>query len=174
MLATVTASTPMGLDNNMHKSQPVSLRKLVLLAALQLSTVWDLITTLLGILIILDSRNLIAVCLAVIGTLIVVAFNFATRSIWRRRQHFSAYGLQLLGLRLIWLMALGVDLWTSLTCNAWFISANPPINSVALGDLLGSLSSGQMIIVVFVTTVTVVSPMLVGYLRGQDIDALLN
>ena len=71
-------------------------------------------------------------------------------------------------------MALGVDLWTSLTCNAWFISTDPSLNSVALGDLLGSLSLGQMIIVVFVTVVTVVSPMLVGYLRNQDIDTLLN
>ena len=69
----------------MRQSKSGSLRKLVLMAALQLSTVWDLITTLLGILIILDSRNLVAVCLAVIGTLIVVAFSFATRSIWRKR-----------------------------------------------------------------------------------------
>ncbi|MEO1070406.1 MAG: hypothetical protein AAFW95_15050 [Cyanobacteria bacterium J06638_6] len=158
----------------MNQSQPISLRKLVLMAALQLSTIWDLVTTLLGILIILDSRNLVAVCLAVIGTLIIVSFNFSTRSIWRRRQHFSAYGLQLLGLRLIWLMALGVDLWTSLTCNAWFISANPPANSIALNGLLRSLSLGQLIIVVFVTLVTVVSPTLVGYLRGQDINTLLS
>jgi hypothetical protein len=158
----------------MNQSQTLSLRKLVLMAALQLSTVWDLVTTLLGILIILDSRNLVAVCLAIIGTLIIVAFNLSTRSIWRRRQHLSAYGLQLLGLRLIWLMALGVDLWTSLTCNAWFISANPLLNSIALNDLLGSLSFGQLIIVVFVTLVTVVSPTLVGYLRGQDINTLLS
>jgi hypothetical protein len=152
----------------------MSLRKLVLMAALQLSTVWDLITTLLGILIILDSRNLVAICLAVIGTLIVVAFNFATRPIWRRRQHFSSAGLPLLGLRLVWLMAIAVDLWTSLTCNAWFISTNLPTNSVALGALLGSLTFGQLIIVVFVTLVSGVSPMLVSYLRDQDIDVLLS
>ncbi|MGF1516908.1 MAG: hypothetical protein ACFCVB_03765 [Nodosilinea sp.] len=158
----------------MHQSRSVSLRKVVLMAALQLSTVWDLITTLLGILIILDSRNLVAVSLAVIGTLIVVAFNFATRPIWRRRQRYSAYGLQLLGLRLVWLMALAVDLWTSLTCNAWFIGAQRPTDSVALGDLLSALSLGQLVIVVFITLVTGVSPMLVGYLRDQDINTLLN
>lgn len=158
----------------MRQSKSMSLRKLVLMAALQLSAVWDLITTLLGILIILDSRNLVAVCLAVIGTLIVVAFSFATRSIWRKRQHFSAYGFQLVGLRLVWLMALMVDLWTSLTCNAWFISANTPNTSIALGDLLGRLTLGQLIIVVFVTLVTGVSPIVMSYLRDQDIDSLLG
>lgn len=158
----------------MHQSQPVSLRKLVLMAALQLSTVWDLVTTLLGILLILDSRNLVSICLAAIGTLIVVAFNFSTRPIWRRRQRYSASGLTLLGLRIVWLMAVAVDLWTSLTCNAWFVSARQSIDSVALQDLLGSLSAGQQIIVVFITLASGVSPMLVGYLRNQDIDSLLN
>jgi hypothetical protein len=158
----------------MHQSPPVSLRKLVLMAALQLSTLWDLITTLLGILIILDSRNLVAISLAVIGTLIVVAFNFSTQPIWRRRQRYSAFGFQLLILRLVWLMALGVDLWTSLTCNAWFIGTQRATDSVALGDLLGSLSLGQLVLLVFITLVTGVSPMLVGYLRDQDIDTLLS
>ncbi|HSM81642.1 MAG TPA: hypothetical protein VLS96_08145 [Nodosilinea sp.] len=158
----------------MHESHPLSLRKLVLLGALQLSTIWDLITTLLGILIILDSRNLVAISLAVIGTLIVVAFNFATRFIWQRRQRYSRLGLPLLGLRLVWLMAIVVDLWTSLTCNAWFIGPQSSFDSVALGDLLGSLSLGQAIIVVFITVVTVVSPMLVGYLRDRDLDSLLS
>ncbi|MGB3137379.1 MAG: hypothetical protein WBG38_08290 [Nodosilinea sp.] len=156
----------------MDRSQSVTLRKLVLMAALQLSTVWDLVTTLIGIVLILDSRNVVAVSLAVIGTLIVVAFNFATRPIWRRRQRYSAIGLPLLGLRLVWLMAVAVDLWTSMTCNAWFIGTQHA--SVALGDLLGSLSLGQLIIVVFITLISGVSPMLVSYLRDQDIDALLS
>lgn len=157
----------------MSESKPVSLRKLVLMAALQLSTVWDLVTTLLGILLILDSRNLVAASLAVIGTLIVVAFNFSTRPIWQRRQRYSASGLQLMLLRLVWLMAIVVDLWTSLTCNAWFIGPQQS-SSVALADLLSGLSVDQLVIVVFITIVTVVSPMLVGYLRDQDIDTLLN
>jgi hypothetical protein len=158
----------------MQESPPFSLRKLVIMGALQLSTVWDLITTALGILIILDSRNPVALSLAAIGTLIVVAFNFSTRSIWRRRQHYSAAGLPLLGLRLVWLMAMGVDLWTSLTCNAWFVGPQQPWGGVGLGELLGSLSLGQGIIVVFITVLTAVSPMLVGYLRNQDLDTLLS
>lgn len=158
----------------MQPSQPLSLRKLVIMGALQLSTVWDLITTCLGILIILDSRNPVAISLAVIGTLIVVAFNFSTRPIWRRRQRYSAAGLPLFGLRLVWLMAMGVDLWTSLTCNAWFIGPQQVWGGVGLGELLGNLSLGQLILVVFITVVTAVSPMLMGYLRDQDIDALLS
>jgi hypothetical protein len=152
----------------------VSLRKIILLAALRLSAVWDLVTTFLGILLILDQRNVVAVSLAFVGTLIVVAFNFATRSIWRRRSRSSLYGLQILLLKVVWVMAMGVDLWTSMTCNAWFISLERPGDSLALFDLLGSLTLGQFIIVVFVTLVTAVSPMLVGYLRDKDIDILLD
>lgn len=152
---------------------PVSLRKIVLLAALRLSAVWDLVTTFLGILIILSQNNWVAISLAVVGTLIVVAFNFATRSIWRRRRH-SLYGLQILVLKVVWVMAMGVDLWTSMTCNAWFISPNLPDDSLALADLLRSLTIGQGVIVVFVTLVTAVSPMLVGYLREKDISTLLD
>jgi hypothetical protein len=151
-----------------------SLRKIVLLAALRLSAVWDLVTTFLGILIVLAQTHIVAISLAVVGTLIVVAFNFATRSIWRRQGHRHNYGLQFLLLRVVWLMAMGVDLWTSMTCNAWFISPNLPDDSLALFDLLGSLTVGQLVIVVFVTLVTGVSPMLVGYLREKDINVLLD
>ena len=155
-------------------AKPVSIRKIVLLAALRLSAIWDLVTTFLGILIVLTQTNLVAVSLAVVGTLVVVAFNFATRSIWRRRSHHSEYGAQILLLKVVWLMAMGVDLWTSMTCNAWFISSDLPDDSLALFALLSTLTVGQFIIVVFVTLVTAVSPMLVGYLRDRDIDFLLD
>jgi len=39
---------------------------------------------------------------------------------------------------------------------------------------LTSLTLGQFILVVFVTLVTAVSPMLVGFLRDQDIDFWLE
>jgi hypothetical protein len=123
----------------------VSIRKIVLLAALRLSAVWDLVTTFLGILIILAQNNWVAISLAVVGTLIVVAFNFATRSIWRRRRH-SLYGLQILVLKLVWVMAMGVDLWTSMTCNAWFIAPRLPENSLALADLISSLTLARALL----------------------------
>ena len=155
-------------------AKSVSLRKIVLLAALRLSAVWDLVTTFLGVLLVLAQTNIVAISLAFVGTLIVVAFNFASRSIWRRRSRHSAYSLQLCLLKIIWMMAMGVDLWTSMTCNAWFIAPDRPDGSLALFDLLGSLTIGQFVIVVFVTLVTAISPMLVGYLRDKDINLLLD
>jgi hypothetical protein len=104
---------------------------------------------------------------------VVVSFNFITRSLWRRRR-VRVYGLQLLLLKLVWCMAIGVDLWTSLTCNAWFVSPNPPEGTLELMNLLQTLTTGQLVIVLFVTFVTGVSPMLVGYLRNQDINLLLD
>jgi hypothetical protein len=150
----------------------VGLRKIVLLAALRLSAVWDLVTTFLGSLIILAQANLVAISLAAVGTLIVVAFNFSTRTIWYGRH--GGHGFLRLLLKTVWVMAIAVDLWTSMTCNAWFISPNLPDDSLALFDLLTSLTLGQFILVVFVTLVTAVSPMLVGFLRDQDIDFWLE
>lgn len=155
-------------------AKSTGIRKLVLLAALWLSTVWDLVTSFLGIVIVLAQTNVFTYSIAFIGTLLVVAFNFATPSIWRRRGHHHPYGPQLLLFKGVWAMAMGVDLWTSLTCNAWFISPALPGNSLALFDLLGSLTIGQIIIVLFVTLVTAVSPMLVGYLRDKDLDFLVD
>ncbi len=157
----------------MQPSQTISLRTIVVWGALQLSALWDLVTTGLGILLILDRLNLVAISLALIGTLIVVAFNFSTQAIWSRRQRFTVASLPLLGVRLVWLIALLVDLWTSLTCNAWFIGKSAS-DSLALRDLLASLSPGQLIIVVFVTLMTGISPMLMGYLHNRDIDSILH
>jgi hypothetical protein len=158
----------------MQPPPAVSLRRIVLMGALQLSAIWDLVTTLLGILLILDNLNPVTVSLAVIGTLIVVAFSFSTRLLWQRRRPYGLGILPLALLRLVWLMAILMDLWTSLTCNAWFVGGRTAGDSLALARLLGQLNPGQWIIVVFVTLVTGISPILVGYLRDRDLDTWLN
>ncbi|MFM7470673.1 MAG: hypothetical protein ACKO5P_04095 [Nodosilinea sp.] len=158
----------------MRRSPPLILKKLVLMGALQLTMIWDLVTTLLGIILILESLNPIALSQAVIGCLIVVAFSFSTRSLWQQAQGYRIAGLPLTLLRLVWGMAIFVDLWTSLTCNAWFVGAHSAEDNRALTDLLSHLNLGQLIIVIFVTLVTGVSPILIGYLRDQDIDAWLS
>jgi hypothetical protein len=158
----------------MQQPQPSSLRKLVFWATLQLSTIWDLVTTFLGILLILERLNPVSVSLAVIGTLTVGALSLSTRAIWQRRQHYSVRGLPLGLLRLVWVMAIIVDLWTSLTCNAWFVGGYSRQDSLALVDLLGGLGLGQFVLVLFITSVTVVSPILMGYLRDRDIDTWLS
>lgn len=156
----------------MAPSQTLSIRRIVLLSALRLSMIWDLITTFVGTILILNTANAISYGIALIGTLIVVAFNFTTRDIWSRRSARSGLGVQLWLLKIVWVMAILVDLWTSLTCNAWFITENRPSGTMDLRVLLSTLSIGQAVIVLFVTIITAVSPMLVGHLRDQDIDFL--
>lgn len=156
----------------MATSTPMSLRRLVLLAALRCSMVWDLVTAFLGILIILDTNNVVAIGIAVVGTLIVVAFNFATRTIWHRPKPHYRFGPQLWLLRSVWLMAICVDLWTSLTCNAWFLAPSTQRDTTNVIALLGTLTPEQFLIVVFVTCISAVSPMMVGYLRGHESEFL--
>jgi hypothetical protein len=151
-----------------------SIRKFIFLVALRLSTIWDFVTTFLGILIVLENLNLIAISLAVMGTLIVLTFNFSTRAIWRWRGRRAFWSPQLLMLKLVWCIAIAVDLWTSLTCNAWFVSPQFPQASLAPLALLNTLNPGQLIIVVFVTFATSISPMLAGYLKGHNLDQLLD
>ena len=57
------------------------------------------------------------------------------------------------------------DLWTSLTCNAWFISSQQTQDKSALIKLLQELTIGQCIIVLFVTVLTVISLMMISYIR---------
>lgn len=150
----------------------LSIRRLVLLGALRLSMVWDLVTTFIGILIILDGDHVISYGIALIGALTVVALNFSTRVIWSKHQAYRRRKIQFLPLRGVWLMAIIVDFWTSLTANAWFISPNPPRDAADLITLLASLSFGQLIIVIFVTAVSGISPMMVGYFRDREMDFL--
>lgn len=156
----------------MARTQSLSIRRVVLLSALRLSMIWDLISTLIGAVLILNANHVIGYSIALIGTLIVVAFNFTTRDIWSRQTRHSGLGMQLVLLKIVWVMAILVDIWTSLTCNAWFIIANPPTDSLDLRVLLSNLSPGQALIVLFVTLITAVSPMLVGHLRDQDVEFL--
>lgn len=172
-----------GQGKSMRPSRSAGARKFVLVIALRLGTLWDWITTFIGILIILLLGNpngysvitmAIATSIALIGTLIIAALAAATRPIWKRRQGNSTETLSVLLLRGIWLLAIAMDLWTSLTCNAWFIASQRPQNTLALANLLQSLRPGQLIIVLFVTLITGVSAILSSSLRNQDIDRLLE
>ena len=156
------------------KPKPVgiSIRRLVLASAFRLSMIWDLFTTLLGTLIILGNRSFIAVGLSVVGMLMAGAFNFSTKSIWERRRpgHIELYLL-----KLTWVFAIAFDFWTSLTCNATYIALGQfelgP--SVALPWVLSQLTASQFVIVLFITVLTTMSPMMVGYFRDRAPDFLL-
>ncbi|MEO1509705.1 MAG: hypothetical protein AAFU84_18860 [Cyanobacteria bacterium J06633_23] len=154
------------------KSMETSMRRLVLISAFRLSMVWDLFTTFLGTLIILGSSGFIPVGLSLVGTLMAGAFNFSTKSIWERRRlkHIEIYLL-----RMTWVLAIAFDFWTSLTCNATYIAVGQfelgP--SVDLGWVLGQLTSSQLLIVLFITILTTISPMMVGYIRDRAPDFLV-
>ena len=149
----------------------ISIRRLVLVSAFRLSMVWDLLTTFLGSLIILGSATFIALGLSLIGSLTVGAFNFSTKSIWeRRRKKQPEVGL----LKLIWFFAIAFDFWTSLTCNTTYVALQQFSlgQSISLSQLFTQLTMGQILIVLFVTMLTTISPMMVGYIRDRNLDFL--
>lgn len=148
-----------------------SLKKTVVTKVFWLCIVWDLFTTFLGSLIILGSSHIIALGLGLVGTFIVGVFNFLTKPIWQVRQHQPP---EIRLLQLIWTVAIAYDFWTSLTCNTTSIALKRLIvdDSGSLFQLLARLSVGQVLVVLFVTTLTTISPMLFGYLRENDLDIL--
>lgn len=156
-----------------RQQQPIdtSIRRLVLIIAFRLSMVWDLLTTFLGSLIILGSASFIALGMSFVGSLTVEAFNFSTKSIWeRRRGKRPEVGL----LKLIWFFAIAFDFWTSLTCNTTYVALQQFTlgQSASLAQLFARLTIGQMLIVLFVTMLTTISPMMVGYIRDRELDFL--
>ncbi len=148
-----------------------SVRRLVLMSAFRLSMVWDVLTTFLGSLIILGGASFIALGLSLVGSLTVGAFNFSTKSIWARRRRKQP---EVALLKLIWVFAIAFDFWTSLTCNITYIAlgqlTSDSIKSVS--QLFARLTTGQMLIVLFVTMLTTISPMMVGYIRDRNLDFL--
>ncbi|MGA7938187.1 MAG: hypothetical protein WCA35_31850 [Kovacikia sp.] len=152
----------------------MEIKRFVLLTALRFSMIWDLVTTFLGTLIILGTISFVPIGISLVGTLIVGAFNFSTKSIWERRdlQRDDLF-IQILILRIVWVLAICFDFLTSLTCNASYVAlkrlefGRVPVE---FGNVLRNLNTSQAIIVLFITTLTVVSPMMVGYVRDQDIE----
>ena len=149
----------------------MSIRRLVLVNAFRLSMVWDLLTTFLGSLIILGSASFITLGLSLVGSLTVEAFNFSTKSIWQRRRVKRA---EVALLQLIWVFAIAFDFWTSLTCNITYVAFQQLSwgQSISLSQLLARLTIGQLLIVLFVTILTTISPMMVGYIRDHNLDFL--
>lgn len=159
--------------NPKSKSQSIdiNLRRFVLLSAFRLSMIWDLLTTCLGSLIILGSASFVALGLSLVGTLTVGAFNFSTKSIWERRR---VKHVEVALLQLTWIFAIAFDFWTSLTCNITYVALKQFDlgQSEPVSQLFTQLSTGQILIVLFVTTLTTISPMMVGYIRDRNLDFL--
>ena len=153
------------------QSVDTRVRRLVLISAFRLSMVWDVLTTFLGSLIILGSASFVALGLSLVGSLTVGALNFSTKSIWGHRRVKRA---EVALLKLIWLFAIAFDFWTSLTCNTTYVALQQFTfgQSASLSQLFARLTMGQLLIVLFVTTLTTISPMMVGYIRDRNLDFL--
>ncbi|UBF28637.1 hypothetical protein K9N68_12590 [Kovacikia minuta CCNUW1] len=152
----------------------MEIKRFVLLTALRFSMIWDLVTTFLGTLLILGNFSFVPIGISLVGTLIVGAFNFSTKSIWERRDfQRNDLFIQILLLRIVWVLAICFDFLTSLTCNATYVAYRRLDfggTSVEFGNVFRNLNGSQAMIVLFVTTLTVVSPMMVGYIRDQDME----
>lgn len=153
------------------KSIDTKLQRLVLIGAFPLSMIWDLVTTFWGSLIILGSANLVPLGLSAVFTLTVGAFSFSTKSIWAHRRVKHPEGFLL---KLTWLFAIAFDFWTSLTCNTTYVALKQfgIGQSAPLARLFSQLTIGQILIVLFVTTLSTISPMMVAYVRDRDLDVL--
>ena len=152
--------------------------KRVLVLAFALGVFWDMITTYLGTLIILGTQNFITGGIAIVGTAMVVALNFSTKAVWqtgaRRNIRFETFLVRFILLRLAWVLAVIYDLWTSLTCNALYVllPTAPDWRDRSLLELLSLLKTGQLLVILFVTVLTVISPIVFGHLSGLETDIL--
>lgn len=144
----------------------IGLPRLVLISAFRLSMVWDLLTTFLGSLLILNGIHFIAIGLSLVGTLIAGAFNFSTRPIWERVQTKQC---EIYVLRFAWVLAILFDFWTSFICNVTYVSLGRfELGRAAAWDYIARLSWDQHLIVLVITLFTVMSPMMVGLIRKRN------
>lgn len=148
----------------------IGLPRLVLISAFRLSMLWDLLTTFLGSLLILDGVHFIAIGLSLVGTLVAGAFNFSTRSIWGRGQIKQQ---EMYLLRFAWVLAILFDFWTSFICNVTYVALGKfELGRPAAWDYLARLTWDQHLIVLVITLFTVMSPMMVGLIRKRNPDFL--
>ena len=148
----------------------IGLSRLVLISAFRLSMIWDLLTTFLGSLLILNSIHFITIGLSLVGTFVAGAFNFSTRSIWERSQIKQQ---EIYLLRFAWVLAILFDFWTSLICNATYVALRQfEWGRPAAWDYMARLTWDQHLVVLVITLFTVMSPMMVGIIRKRHPDFL--
>ncbi|MEO0349441.1 MAG: hypothetical protein AAF282_05255 [Cyanobacteria bacterium P01_A01_bin.15] len=158
-----------------HDTKPkipnsIDLPRLVLISAFRLSMIWDLLTTFLGTLLILDGIHFIAIGLSLVGTLIAGAFNFSTRFIWigkriRRQEIYLLKGA--------WVLAVLFDFWTSFICNVTYVALGRfEFGRSATWTYLSQLAWDQYLIVLVITLFTTLSPMMVGFIKERNPDFL--
>ena len=160
----------MRYDAKPDLSDTQNFQQIILTNAFRIAIAWDIITTFLGMLIVLGSTGFVALGLSIVGTSAVGAFNFSTKMIWGKGALSPGEALPL---KMAWVIAVALDFWTSLACNAAYIALGRFATNLprTVGELVVQLNIGQLLIVLFVTTLATISPMMAGYRRDRRSNA---
>lgn len=153
----------------------MTIKQFILKSALWLSAFWDLVTTFLGTLLILGSRGFVQIGISLVGTLIVGAFSFSTKSIWKMSLNRQSEVMTYVLARFIWILVICFDFFTSLTCNATYVAyqgINIGQGPIEFLDILRNLNDSQVLVVLFITILVTASPIILSYLSDRDIDVL--
>ncbi|MEM7796521.1 MAG: hypothetical protein AAF579_18965, partial [Cyanobacteria bacterium P01_C01_bin.118] len=105
--------------NAQPKNRTFGLPQIVFFGAFRLSMIWDLLTTFLGTLLILNGTHFIALGLSLVGTLIAWAFNFFTWPIWNIK---GIKSIERYLLRFALILAIVFDFVTSFICNVSYVA----------------------------------------------------
>ncbi|MGD1854335.1 MAG: hypothetical protein ACFB2W_08790 [Leptolyngbyaceae cyanobacterium] len=159
-----------------QKTQPSNtkfgLPQIVFFGAFRLSMIWDLLTTFLGTLLILDGTHFVALGLSLVGTLIAWAFNFFTWPIWNIRG-IKAIERHLLRFALI--LAIVFDFVTSFICNVSYVALGQFTfgRSVVFNEIFSRLTADQFILIFVLTVFTTISPMMLRRTRYDNPNFLV-
>ncbi len=134
--------------------------KNIMLACFGISTLWDGITTALGIAAIIDAKDIFGYALCFVGGVVILGFGIGTQVIFVKNDipHKIMRGL--------WVLAVAFDAYTSFMGNAQYIVLRKQL--AGLFDVVGSLTLGQIIITVGLTILVTASPIMISYLLEKD------
>ncbi len=159
-----------------HNVQPRNatsgLPRIVFFGAFRLSMFWDLLTTFLGTLLILDGTHFIAIGLSLVGTLIAWAFNFFTWPIWNIK---GIKSIERYSLRFALILAIVFDFVTSFICNASYVALGQFTfgRSVIFNEIFSMLTLDQCILIFVLTVFTTISPMMLRRIRYDSPNFLV-
>jgi hypothetical protein len=128
-----------------------------------IAALWDGITTVLGVATVIEAQGVTGYALAGVGGLVVFAFGIGTKTI------FSEGGFIYIVLRILWILSLLFDLYTSFLGNARYLIMQENIRE-SIGTRMGidtisnSLDGTQLISVLVLTILVSSSPMVISFL----------
>ncbi|MEG3844946.1 hypothetical protein [Microcoleus sp. herbarium14] len=145
--------------------------------------VWDVVTTYKGIVSILGGENSGTMGVAIVLAIFIAGLSVLTTNIWngkpevhKKKSNFSIvingkeYHLDLgmsTILRLMWLLAIPFDFWTSLTGNIQLLTRGS-FGIAAAAASTPTPTGSQWIVILFATAIATLSPMIVGHFLSSS------